>query len=112
MLKKFEDFKLNEESQFPFHLFDCTPPKIDEEWFEKRIKSDLIDIIMQEKGISEKSFSQVQEVMNEMGSFMQQGHPFRNKLNELINVQGSRECRSRYWAERAYEEIYKNRLRA
>lgn len=70
------------------------------ETFESRVKSDLVNIIMEENQISEKNFNGVDQAIREVRRFFQHSEAARKMLEELK----SKDVRHKYAAECIYNE--------
>lgn len=78
------------------------------EKFISRVQSYLLDIEMNENGVSEKSFRQVDELMKKLDENFKPNTDFRTKLDQMLgDIETAMKCRPQYWAERAYQEIVK-----
>ena len=98
MIKSFRDFEMNESLGDLFR-----DDRTDEERFYDSVKSNLIDIVMQEQQISEKSFGQCDVVMAECKKLMAKDSEVYVKLNEMMA--DTTDARPQYWAERLYQEV-------
>lgn len=104
MIKSFKDFKLNENSFYDLFKDNRT----DEQRFYDDIRSNMMEIIMRENRVSEKSFEESDKISNKLKEMFKPEHDFRQQLDALTeNVETAKTCRPNYWAERAYQEILK-----
>lgn len=121
MIKNFNQFKLNEtllssqsqeksDKKHPLYsLFHDERPE--EDRYFDNIKSYLTDILMQERRVSEKSFSQVDAIMKELSEKFKKENVFRQKLETAMeDFEKAKSARPQYWAERAYHEFYNETL--
>ena len=70
--------------------------------YKTRVKDCMVHIITDENGISEKSFSQYDSVINEVGEFFKNNESARRVIDEFEKT----EARPEYVAEKIYNEIF------
>lgn len=111
--KRFPDSKKNINESKENFIIDKYGDKliVDKSWsgfdfpvpqYKTRVKDYLVHIITDENGISEKSFSQYDSVINEVGEFFKENESARNMINEFEKI----EARPEYVAEKIYNEIF------
>ena len=75
-----------------------------EDALKERVKSDLISIIMEEEGVSEKSFSSVDKIISDVDKF------YTEEIFKISNEMYNQGKRTNYIAEFLYDEYYKSNI--
>lgn len=89
--------KFGDEREMVTNYAGWTAPKAT---FTSRVKDLLVDIIMEEEGISEKNFTGVDQAIREVRRFFEHSEPARSVLSDLA----AQEVRPRYAAEAIYRQ--------
>ena len=69
MIKRFDEYMINESTDLSYKSFfgkEISHKKA----LEERIKSSIVDIMMNEKGVSEKSFKQVDDIISDVNNII------------------------------------------
>jgi len=75
--------------------------------YKNSVYDSLLDIIMNEKRISEKDFKKIDNLQEELDKFYINNE---QELNNIINLFEKNKLRNNYCAEKIYAELYKNNI--
>jgi len=100
MIKKFEEYTLNENMGYKTIFGKEVSHK---EALEKSIRDNIIHIIMEERGISEKAFKTLDEVINEVKQLCKDNSEIYKKSEEYYQ----KGKRLKFLAEECYDKYYK-----
>ena len=100
MIKKFEEYNLNENMGYKTIFGNEVSHK---EALEKSIRDDIIQIIMDERGISEKAFKSLDEVFDEVKQLCKDNYEIYEKAEEYYQ----KGKRLKLLAEECYDKYFK-----
>lgn len=106
MLKKFEDYNLNE--SFRDNKSGMALPEMmnHKSSYHDRVANHIIDIITNERGISEKSFRQYDEVIDEVENFYNNN---KKELDDVISIFINNNWRVNFCAEKIYADFFQTK---
>jgi hypothetical protein len=107
MIKKFNEYTTNESFRDNLKDMPLEDMMNHKSSYKDKVASSLIDIITNERGISEKSFSEYDNVIAEVDNFYNTN---KEELDDLLETFEINEYRNQYCAEKIYSEYFDGNL--